>query len=506
MSRVEKSLILLLAFLLGYFPLAGCQPSGTGMMTSRKPGESVEPSSLELILVWEREGADGCHTVAINAQGQAQFGPCSGPLSTGTILSAMERPEDLQYFLDTFKPFEVNTPAGHIKFSGHGVKEAKASEQRAIGEWASIVYQELLYGRSGASWGMAIALNQEGDHSCQRIQLEIYGKVMANNCRKGIRPYPRMWLTAEQLDRLYRWIDRFQTAELKFYGEDGQPMRLVFGGKGKQAVTDVELKEMIRWIESIGVEALMLPTPTPPEGSVLVESEDGTIVAIAPGTTVQVEVDTFIYPANSPGAPEGTVWGDAGGRLVPLAPGVSIPLEPPQQLLEWPEANVPLPGNTISLDIPIFSQNDPAWKDNVMQTCGQTIGVAGSALSSTAMVFKYYGAINKNPAQLNTCLGNYACPIYWGVAASSCSEGKATWVGPWSFSYNKLQSMLSAGRPPIVELVKGGSTHFVVIRSGSGNQPSGYQINDPWDGAVKLLSDYTNNGWTPNSIREFARR
>lgn len=249
----------------------------------------------------------------------------------------------------------------------------------------------------------------------------------------------------------------------------------------------------------------LLPTPIAPEGSEWVDV-DGTLVPIAPGTTVKVELEQFLYPPDSLGAPEGTVWGTAEGQAVPLAPGVSIPLEVPQRLMEWPEADVPLPDVTILLDVPLFSQNDPAWKNNVMQTCGQTIGAAGCALTSAAMVFKYYGAVNKNPGQLNTCLGNYACPIDWGVAANSCSENRATWVGPWSFSYSKLQSMLSAGRPPIVLLVKGSSTHFVVVRSGSGSQPSGYQINDPWDGAVKLLSNYTNNGWIPDSIREFARR
>lgn len=242
-----------------------------------------------------------------------------------------------------------------------------------------------------------------------------------------------------------------------------------------------------------------------PEGTVWAIS-DGRLVPLAPGTTAQVELEQFLYPPDSHGAPEGTIWGTAGGKEVPLAPGVSIPLEEPQELKIWPETDVPLPDTTILLNVPLFSQNDPAWKNNVMQTCGLTIGQAGCALASTAMVFKYYGAVNKNPGQLNTCLGNYACPIYWGVAANSCSENKATWVDSWGFSYSKLQSMLSAGRPPIVKLTKGSSTHFVVVRSGSGNQPSNYQINDPWDGMIKLLSDYTSNGWALDSIREFARR
>jgi len=245
--------------------------------------------------------------------------------------------------------------------------------------------------------------------------------------------------------------------------------------------------------------------PGSPEGSVWVEV-DGMLVPLAPGTTVQVEIPPFTYPPDHPGSPEGSVWVEVDGMLVPLAPGVSIPLEEPQELLEWPESDVPALDAAILLDVPLFNQNDPAWKNNVMQTCGQTIGAAGCALTSAAMVFKYYGAVNKNPGQLNTCLGNSACPIHWDVAANSCSESKATWVDSWSFSYSKLQSMLSADRPPIVKLVKGSSTHFVVVRSGSGSQPGNYQINDPWDGMVRSLSYYTSAGWTPDSIREFARR
>jgi len=97
-------------------------------------------------------------------------------------------------------------------------------------------------------------------------------------------------------------------------------------------------------------------------------------VPIAPGVDIPLEAEQFLYPPDSSGAPEGTVWGTAGGKEVPLAPGVTIPLEEPQELKVWAEANVPLPDTTILLNVPRFSQNDPAWKNDVMQTCGQTIG------------------------------------------------------------------------------------------------------------------------------------
>lgn len=245
-------------------------------------------------------------------------------------------------------------------------------------------------------------------------------------------------------------------------------------------------------------------TPNAPEGSEWVEV-DGQMVPIAPGTTVQVEFPHFAYPADSLGAPEGTEWIEADGMVWPLAPGTTVQVDESREARIW-SGTVPEIDVTIQLDVPLFSQNDPAWKNNVMQTCGQTIGAAGCALTSTAMVFKYYGAVNKNPGQLNTCLGHYACPIYWAVAATACSENKATFVEYWTFSYPKLQSMLSAGRPPIVKLVKGDSTHFVVVRSGSGSQPSNYHINDPWDGMIKQLSAYIGAGWVPDRIAEYAQQ
>lgn len=227
--------------------------------------------------------------------------------------------------------------------------------------------------------------------------------------------------------------------------------------------------------------------------------------AIAPGTASPLELGQLVYSPDSPGAPAGSVWVVADDREVPIAPGTSVEVEEPQKLEVWHGGPVEATDG-ILLAVPSFNQNDPAWKDTLMQSCNLAIGPQGCALTATAMVFKYYGATNKNPAQLNTCLGHSACPIVWGTAANNCSENKATWVNTWAFSYTKLQSMLTADRPPIVKLTNGSNTHFVVVTLGSGAIASNYQIIDPWDGMSKLLSAYTSNGWTLDSIREFARR
>lgn len=145
-----------------------------------------------------------------------------------------------------------------------------------------------------------------------------------------------------------------------------------------------------------------------------------------------------------------------------LAPGVKGPVavEPPilPEPLEAPMLS-PLAIHDIRLDVPRFSQNDSAWKCNIMETCHKPIGLcppqwteedaAGCVLTSAAMVFKkHYRMIKKNPGQLNACMGDKACLFDWEYASNHCSEGKASYKGYYGFSYSMLVWALENSRPP----------------------------------------------------------
>jgi hypothetical protein len=155
----------------------------------------------------------------------------------------------------------------------------------------------------------------------------------------------------------------------------------------------------------------------------------------------------------------------------------------------------------IWLPIPALSQRNPGWANEVMQTCGQTIGNAGCLLTSATMVFQFYGS-SKNPKQVNQCMGNKACPWYFAEGGDNCSESKAAFLGIYSPTYNNFIWALSQGYPPILEV--GG--HWVVIYgvSGSGTQDSHYYIVDPWDGQSKSLASYS--GTTKYRLAVYARR
>jgi len=152
--------------------------------------------------------------------------------------------------------------------------------------------------------------------------------------------------------------------------------------------------------------------------------------------------------------------------------------------------------------VPYFSQRDPRWIDHPLRTNGvcsadcNTIGKCGCTLTSSAMVFKYYGA-DLNPATLSDCMGIRACPFYWGTGAA-CSENKAQWVGRHTFSWSRLEQELSQSRHPVVlGMHKGINTHWVVVLSGSGSNPASYIIHDPWpiSGSDMRLDVYSSRGW-----------
>ncbi len=154
-----------------------------------------------------------------------------------------------------------------------------------------------------------------------------------------------------------------------------------------------------------------------------------------------------------------------------------------------------IPECDINLSVPAYSQRDSAWASARLCNNGScaTMYDEGCAMTSTAMVFRYFGA-NTDPGQLNTCSANNgccsSCNLVGDCAASNCSGGRATYVGYYAFNWLDMCGLLSQNRPPIVHV---GNHYVVVYRSLGYDLYSGsdYYINDPIDGSTyKRLSYY----------------
>ena len=141
--------------------------------------------------------------------------------------------------------------------------------------------------------------------------------------------------------------------------------------------------------------------------------------------------------------------------------------------------------------VPNLKQCDGSWGSNNLGTCSYTICSAGCAITSVAMVFKYFG-VDTDPGRLNTWLTNNGgfsggCYIIWSTAVNIGSG--FTYIGNPGQDFNRLRSELDAGYPVIVEVNNNGQ-HFVVVTGYSGDT---YYINDPAYTSRTTLASYGNS-------------
>lgn len=157
------------------------------------------------------------------------------------------------------------------------------------------------------------------------------------------------------------------------------------------------------------------------------------------------------------------------------------------------------------MDVPVFGQGQQgqSWANDQLGTCSLKMKGWGCAVTSAAMVLKYYG-LSTDPGELNSwlkgqngyawdSLGNGRCNIYWSVAATR--KESITWTGRYDYrnvpaDLSKIKTELNNGYPVIAEMCPNyvpfaNSYHFVVITGYSG---STYYISDPWYGDTSSIN------------------
>jgi hypothetical protein len=150
----------------------------------------------------------------------------------------------------------------------------------------------------------------------------------------------------------------------------------------------------------------------------------------------------------------------------------------------------------IAIPVPVFTQNDPRWNFELLGPTFDTMGQAGCAVTSAAMVLSSYG-VDTDPGRLNQYLGAHAGYtengwLYWEKAAETAPANQVEKAYEDLPSYALIDQNLLAGNPVIVRLtLRNGTTHFVVV---CGKQGWNYLIQDPAqspDRGVYPLKDLT---------------
>lgn len=217
-------------------------------------------------------------------------------------------------------------------------------------------------------------------------------------------------------------------------------------------------------------------------------------------------------------------WVFMDGMWIPLARGVSgidgiedsLPLFGPEYPLQ-PDYTLQSTCPALNLGVIPYNQCASPWGGTrLFNNPGcWTMCQGGCAITSAAMVFRFYGA-SIDPGQVNSCCGSNgcytsppACGLAWQCAGNNCSGNRAGWGGYHAFTWERVCSMvIYHRRPPIVRLSKNSNLHFVVVNVSRGypvTDPAGYIINDPADGSTyKTLANYTDNGWTATNVIEYS--
>lgn len=193
-----------------------------------------------------------CQAVLIGEEGVA-FGECNAPMLTSRLTS-QDRLADLEYFNKAFFPFQADTPAGNIVFTGLGTQKPTPAEKRMVAEWAQLVYKEAMAGHSGASSGLALAWHREGGFVgfCDDISVYLTGEINATSCKSGTATgLGRSRLDAAQLARIYDWVDNFSAFELSLSdgedAEDSMTTYLAFSGAGETQPTEDDQQTILKF-------------------------------------------------------------------------------------------------------------------------------------------------------------------------------------------------------------------------------------------------------------------
>ena len=152
------------------------------------------------------------------------------------------------------------------------------------------------------------------------------------------------------------------------------------------------------------------------------------------------------------------------------------------------------------VDVPIFSQQDPRWKDNPLGNSSLTIGDYGCLMTSMTMVANYYNN-NETPATVNekmTAVGGFQealiMPCLFPKAVPgmiyrdfvNCENSPAPMA--------EIDAYLTQGKPVIVEVDYSPNAdlqnHWIVLYAKCGDD---YLLKDPWpyppqSGEVTLLT------------------
>ncbi len=214
--------------------------------------------SSDSAIVWQQQD-QGCSTAEISQNG-VSYGSCGESLTSSMFVS-QDRVDEFNHFVATYQSFAAVTPAGQVTLQGQGDQIASEAEQRAIGQWAQLVFEEARGGRGSAAAGLALAWHREGGIAgfCNDLTVYTTGVAYATSCKgQQASNLGKVYLSAEQLQQVFGWVDSFKNYELNQSDAavaDSMTIRLIFNGSNDAPITDQAKQAMLDLANQLYIQA-----------------------------------------------------------------------------------------------------------------------------------------------------------------------------------------------------------------------------------------------------------
>jgi hypothetical protein len=165
-------------------------------------------------------------------------------------LTNPQRSLDLATFVKTFATITAQTPAGEIILTGNGSAQPTANQQRALAEWAQIVYLEASSPSPMPNNGLALTWHREGGIAgfCDDLKIYRSGFAVAASCKGNQQqPLGTTWLSDAQLTPFFTWLDQLQSSDGKTTDPataDAMTISWMLASSGKRAPSEVERQQI----------------------------------------------------------------------------------------------------------------------------------------------------------------------------------------------------------------------------------------------------------------------
>jgi hypothetical protein len=218
------------------------------------------PGIGDALITFSESDELGCQQVLINSD-ELSSGFCEGTLTTIPFPMDILEIGDLNYLIEKYAPFEVETKGGKLGFSGTGSEIATEAEQRMITEWARLVKQIAESGRVDPAWGRALVWQREGGIAgfCDDLTVYVTGIALASSCKTEQPAAPkRMFLNADQLEQFYAWLGSLRPFDVEQTDPgtaDAMTLALQLEGFGEEEASTGVQQEIMDFASTIYTQA-----------------------------------------------------------------------------------------------------------------------------------------------------------------------------------------------------------------------------------------------------------